>query len=413
MSDMVKVVCYGSAKMCERQKAIDEFTTAILCCEGSERDRYCQILSQLRSGKKVATDGDPERQEANMSEEKSFGYEGCTLSVETSDIDNKVTFAPLAKDEKQIDTPAQDVTIDPGLVYALAVAAAGRHHILVYGSPSNGRDFITAKISQFTPNLLAGEQTSVNRIFSIAGLTKPNEKIIQRPFRMPHATASIEGICGGGPKCLPGEVSLAHNGVLFLKEAAEFKTSVLQMLRVPLENGNITLSRGGKSTTYPADFQLVMTTSPCPCGNLGSNNRICLCSAQSIRQYWAKFSAPLLDCIAIRYNTNERVLPMFIGYSELRKRVKSAIEKQLKRQGKFNQELSEVEVTQSCKLTYNARNVLDLAVARYNLSPKATSNIIRLARTVLDLKDGGWDEIGQPSMEMAISLYGKLPEQVW
>lgn len=348
-----------------------------------------------------------------MEENKNFGYEGCTLTVETSDIDSKVTFAPLAKNEKHIDEHVPDVSPDSGLVYALAVAAAGRHHVLVFGKDFNGRDYTTSHITQFMPNLLADEQTSVNRIFSIAGLTKPNQKIIQRPFRTPHPTASIEGMCGGGPNCKPGEVSLAHNGVLFLKEATEFKTSVLQMLRVPLENGNITLSRAGKSTTYPADLQLVMTTNPCPCGNLMSSERVCLCSAQSIKQYWAKFSAPLLDRISIRYNVVEGVRPMFVGYDELRKRVKSAVEKQMQRQGKFNQKLTDSELEQYCKLTYNAKNALDLATTRYNLSTRATANIIRLARTVLDLKDGDWDEIGQPSMEMAIALYGKLPEQVY
>lgn len=343
-------------------------------------------------------------------EEKPFGYEGCTLTVETSDLDNKVTFAPLVKDEKPVDMCGHDVNPDPGLIYALAVAAAGRHHVLVYGQPLKGRDFVTAKITQFMPNLMAGEQTSVNRIFSIVGLTKPNQKIVSRPFRMPHPTASIEGMCGGGPNCLPGEISLAHNGVLFLKDATEFKTSVLQMLRVPIETGNITLSRAGKSTTYPADLQLVMTTNPCPCGNLTSGDRVCMCSPQAVKQFWAKFSAPLLDYVSIRYNTDVGVMPMFAGYNELRKRVKSAVEKQLRRQGKFNQELSTEEVTQYCKLTYNAQNALDLAVARYNISPRAKANIIRLARTVLDLKDGEWDEIGQPSMEMAIALYGRLPE---
>lgn len=348
-----------------------------------------------------------------MAENESFGYEGCTLTVETSDIDNKVTFAPLAKGESNIDTRTQDVNPDPGLVYALAVAAAGRHHVLVYGKDFKSRDFTTGQITQFMPNLLANEQTSVNRIFSLAGLTKPNQKIIQRPFRTPHPTASIEGMCGGGPNCMPGEVSLAHKGVLFLKEAAEFKTSVLQMLRVPLETGQITLSRAGRITTYPADFQLVMTTNPCPCGNLTRSDKVCLCSAQAIKQYWAKFSAPLLDRISIRYNSDAHITPMFAGYNELRRRVKSAVEKQIKRQGKFNQELSYSEVTQYCKLTYNAQNALDLAATRYSLSPRAKANIIRLARTVLDLKDGDWDEIGQPSMEQAIALYGKLPEQAY
>ena len=347
-----------------------------------------------------------------MAENESFGYEGCTLAVETSDLDNKVTFAPLEKDEKQIDTIVQDIVPDAGLIYALAVAAAGRHHILVYGRPQNSRDSTTAKIAQFTPNLLAGEQTSVNRIFSLAGLTKPNQKIIKRPFRMPHPTASIEGMCGGGPNCMPGEVSFAHNGILFLKEATEFRTSVLQMLRVPMENGTMTLSRAGRSTTYPADIQLVMTTNPCPCGNFTSSD-ICLCSAQSIRQYWAKFSASLLDRVTIRYNSDERVPPMFVGYDELRKRVKSAVEKQIKRQGKFNQQLSDSEVEQYCKLTHNAQNTLDLAVAKYGITPRAKTNIIKLARTVLDMKDGDWNEVGQPSMEYAISLYGKLPEQAY
>lgn len=348
-----------------------------------------------------------------MAENENFGYEGCTLTVKTSDIDNKVTFAPLAKNETFIDVGPMDVIPDSGLVYALAVAAAGRHHTLVYGHPSKGRDAVTEQMKQFMPNLLADEQLSVNRIFSIAGLTKPNQKIIERPFRVPHPTASIEGMCGGGPKCNPGEVSLAHNGVLFLKEATEFRTSVLQMLRVPLETGNITLSRAGKSTTYPANLQLVMTSNPCPCGNLTNSGNICLCSAQSIKQYWAKLSSPLLERIAIRYNCAIPVMPMFTGFFELRKRVKSAVEKQMQRQGKFNQELSDSEVAQYCKLTCNAQNVLDLAAARYNLSPRAKANIIRLARTVLDLKDGDWDEIGQPSMEMAVNLYGKLPEQVY
>lgn len=349
-----------------------------------------------------------------MAENENFGYEGCNLTVETSDTDNKVTFAPLAKDEKHIDTNTPDVTPDPGLVYALAVAAAGRHHVLVFGRSTKGRDYTTAQITQFMPNLLANEQISVNRIFSIAGLTKPNQKIIQRPFRVPHPTASIEGMCGGGPNCKPGEISLAHNGVLFLKDASEFKTSVLQMLRVPLETGQITLSRGGKSTTYPADFQLVMTTNPCPCGNLTSNSHVCLCSAQSIKQYWAKFSTPLLDRVSIRYCSDTGIcMTMFRGYDELRRRVKSAVEKQMKRQGKFNQELSDSDAAQYCKLTYNAQNLLDLVTARYNLSSKAKGNIIRLARTVLDLKDGDWEEIGQPSMEQAIALFGKLPQQAY
>ena len=342
-----------------------------------------------------------------MAEDKApFGYEECMLTVDINDNDRQVTFAPLAKDEVRI----TDCSKDDGLVYALAVAAAGRHHMLVYGQPGTGFNTVTKKITQFLPNLSADEQPGVNRIYHIAGLKKPDSKIVYRPFRMPHTTASIEGMCGGGPKCMPGEVSLAHNGVLYLEDAAEFRTSVLQMLRVPLENGNITLSRAGRSTTYPANFQLVMTTNPCPCGNYGSPDKICLCSAQSIRQYWKKFSAPLLERITIRYNCNEPVMPMFSGYDELRKRIREAVSKQTFRQGKFNQNLTAEETAQYCKLTENARKCLDSATLRYGLTPREISCILKLARTVLDLKDGSWDEIGAPSMSMALSLFGNLPE---
>jgi magnesium chelatase family protein len=117
---------------------------------------------------------------------------------------------------------------------------------------------------------------------------------------MPHQTASIEGICGGGPNCRPGEITLAHNGVLFLDEAAEFRSSVLQMLRVPLENKTISLSRAGRTTVYPANFQLLLALNPCPCGNYGSSQKICLCSAKSVDLYWKKLGGPLLDRVPIR-----------------------------------------------------------------------------------------------------------------
>ena len=166
---------------------------------------------------------------------------------------------------------------------------------------------------------------------------------------MPHQTASIEGICGGGPHCAPGEISLAHNGVLYLDEASEFRSSVLQMLRVPLESGMITLSRAGRSTVFPAQFQLLVSTNPCPCGNYGSKERICLCSAKSVEMFWKKFSGPLLDRIDIRihadYNKNfssendkakDSDEGEAVSTSELRKEIAVAIDAQNKRQAKRN-----------------------------------------------------------------------------
>lgn len=183
---------------------------------------------------------------------------------------------------------------------ALVVASAGRFNMMFFGSPGCGKTLLMQYMHYLLPSLTEEEARSVKRIYSLAGLSDRDKTKTYPPFRMPHQTASIEGICGGGPNCRPGEVTLAHNGVLFLDEAAEFRSSVLQMLRVPMENHTITLSRAGRSTTYPANFQLLLALNPCPCGNYGSSQKICLCSAKSVEMYWRKLGGPLLDRVPIR-----------------------------------------------------------------------------------------------------------------
>ena len=183
---------------------------------------------------------------------------------------------------------------------ALIVASSGRFNMMFFGSPGCGKTILMQYMQYLQPSLNANEVKSVKRIYSLAGLGIKDETKVYPPFRMPHQTASIEGICGGGPNCRPGEITLAHNGVLFLDEAAEFRSSVLQMLRVPLENKSITLSRAGRTTVYPANFQLLLALNPCPCGNYGSSQKICLCSAKSVDLYWKKLGGPLLDRIPIR-----------------------------------------------------------------------------------------------------------------
>ena len=188
---------------------------------------------------------------------------------------------------------------------ALVVGASGRFNMMFVGSPGCGKTMLMQYMQYLTPSLTEEESMSVKRIYSLAGYGNKDENKVYPPFRTPHQTASIEGIYGGGSNCRPGEIALAHNGVLFLDEAAEFRSSVLQMLRVPLENKTITLSRAGRSTTYPANFQLLLALNPCPCGNYGSSQKICLCSAKSVDFYWKKIGESLLDIVSIRLHIDQ------------------------------------------------------------------------------------------------------------
>lgn len=211
---------------------------------------------------------------------------------------------------------------------ALVVASSGRFNMMFFGSPGCGKTILMQYMQYLQPSLNANEVQSVKRIYSLAGLGIKDETKVYPPFRMPHQTASIEGICGGGPNCRPGEITLAHNGVLFLDEAAEFRSSVLQMLRVPLENKSITLSRAGRTTVYPANFQLLLALNPCPCGNYGSSQKICLCSAKSVDLYWKKLGGPLLDRVPIRLHIDpDEGERKEYSLEELQSYVKKATEK--------------------------------------------------------------------------------------
>ncbi len=298
------------------------------------------------------------------------------------------------------------------LVRALQIAAAGGHNLIAMGAPGCGKTMAIQKFPAINPVLTTDEAQSVTRIWSLAGLIKPSEPLIRiPPFRIPHQTASIEGMCGGGPNCRPGEISLAHNGTLFLDEAAEFRSSVLQMLRVPLENGTITLSRAGRSTVYPARFQLLMAVNPCPCGNYGSKSKICLCSLKSIDQYWKKFSAPLLDRIDLRIFVENKLeedcepeeRPGLTTTDEIRIGIARAVNAQRKRQGIRNARLSPQEILDYCPLDIDSRKVLDKATLRYGFSPRAISSCMKVARTIADI--AGSKDIAAAHLEEAIDLH--------
>lgn len=311
------------------------------------------------------------------------------------------------------------------LVRALQIAACGGHNVLAFGPPGCGKTMCMQRFGELLPALSVEEAYPVTRIYSLSGaLNAKNPLMRKAPFRMPHQTTSVEGMCGGGVNCRPGEISLAHNGVLFLDEAAEFRSSVLQMLRVPLESKSITLCRAGRSTVYPAGFQLLMATNPCPCGNYGSDSRICLCSARAIEMYWKKFSGPLLDRIDIRikvegnsgndktdgysgnkkidrYSGNEKTDGLTedsarnpsLSTFELRKKIALGLKTQRLRQGFKNALLKPDEIIKYCKITKEASEFLEKETERNDFSPRAVSSCLKVSRTIADMDCSDYIEL--------------------
>ena len=320
-----------------------------------------------------------------------------------------VEFPPVAEEED-----FAFVTGQKKLVRALQVAAAGGHNCMVFGPPGCGKTLALQRFASLLPLLSGKDAAEVTRIYSIAGLLPPDVQLIRKPpFRIPHQGASLEGMAGGGIGCRPGEISLAHNGVLFLDEAAEFRTAVLQSLRVPLETGCIKLSRAGRHTVFPAQFQLLLATNPCPCGNFGSPDKVCLCSIKSVEQYWKKFSAPLLDRIDIRCPVMGNTVSLVkkgdgsdtgdsVSSEELRKDIGRAVKIQLRRQGKKNSRLSPEEIQYYCKLSAECRSFLTEAVTRNNFSARAVHSCVKVARTIADMS--GVFSIRKSDLEEAVEL---------
>ncbi len=325
---------------------------------------------------------------------------------EKSIDENGILFPQILRENDFIDIEKQEK-----LVRGLQIAAAGGHNLMAFGPPGCGKTLALRRFQSLLPLLTLEEAYPVTRIYSLAGILSSSEPLMRiSPFRMPHQTATIEGLCGGGPHCRPGEISLAHNGVLFLDEASEFRTSVLQMLRVPLESGRITLSRAGRATVYPSSFQLLMATNPCPCGNYGSKSKICLCSAHSIEQFWRKFSGPLIDRIDMRIYvdicqknetqecSNKRDTRK--SSSELRKQISIAVARQRSRQKKKNANLHPEDMKKICKIKTSSERLLQNATRRYGFSPRAVDSCLKLARTIADMNDSG--EIHDEDIEEAI-----------
>lgn len=293
---------------------------------------------------------------------------------------------------------------------ALEIAAAGAHSLLYIGPPGTGKSMLAARLPGILPTMTEQEALESAAIRSVANKAFDQAGWRQRPFRAPHHTASAVALVGGGSHPKPGEISLAHHGVLFLDELPEFERRVLEVLREPMETGHITISRASQQAEYPARFQLIAAMNPCPCGHLGDGTHRCHCTGEQIARYRHRISGPLLDRIDMHVEVPRQLLTTDTsepGQEEeashlVRQRVEQARNRQIIRQQKSNQALEGKEVERFAGLNQAGQALLRQAMDRLGLSMRAYHRILKVARTIADLEAS--DDISTPHLSEAISL---------
>ena len=314
--------------------------------------------------------------------------------------------------DKEFDLDFSDVKGHKFLKRAMEIAAAGKHHIIMVGSPGSGKTMLSRRMPTIMPPLDYDDAVEITKIYSIAGLLKDGEDIIKtRPFRAPHHTISYAGLVGGGTIPKPGEISLAHKGILFLDELPEFRRDVLEVLRQPLEDGYITISRVRTSLEFPSDFLLVAAMNPCPCGYYGDPEKACTCSIGEIKRYRRKVSGPLWDRFDIKLKvprlTDTEIFEKKEAESseKIRERVKRVWEIQKERYAreriKFNGRLTPKLIKKYIPLTKEAERTLKNALKSLKLTLRSMDKIVKLSRTIADLE--GEEKVNTSHLLEAIS----------